>query len=104
MRAIEVDAELVLKATKVDGVYSADPMTDKSAVKFDELSFDEVLDKKLGVMDLTAICLCRDQNMPLRVFAMEKAGALLNIVVGGDEGTLVHAKGRARRTGKKSAK
>lgn len=91
LRGIEVNAQLVLKATKVDGVYSADPMLDPAATKYDQLSYDEVLDKKLGVMDLTAICLCRDHDMPLRVFAMEKAGALLNIVNGGDEGTLVKA-------------
>ena len=91
LRGIEVDADLVLKATKVDGVYSADPMRDPGAVKYDYLSYDEVLDKKLEVMDLTAICLCRDHNMPLRVFAMEQQGALLNIVVGGEEGTLIGA-------------
>lgn len=91
LRGIEVDADLVLKATKVDGVYSADPMLDPDAVKYDYLSYDEVLNKKLEVMDLTAICLCRDHNMPLRVFAMEQQGALLNIVVGGEEGTLIGA-------------
>lgn len=91
LRGIEVDADLVLKATKVDGVYSADPMIDPNAKKYDHLSYDEVLDKKLEVMDLTAICLCRDHEMPLRVFAMEQQGALLNIVVGGNEGTLVSA-------------
>ncbi len=89
LRGIEINAELVLKATKVDGIYNADPMRDPNAVKYDRLTFDEVLDQKLGVMDLTAICLCRDHNLPLRVFAMEKAGALLNIVMGGNEGTLV---------------
>ena len=89
LRGIEVNAELVLKATKVDGVYTADPMKDPTATKYNQLSYDEVLDKKLGVMDLTAICLCRDHNMPLRVFAMEEAGALLRIVNGGNEGTLV---------------
>ena len=89
LRGIEVDAELVLKATKVDGVYSADPMKFPDAVKYDHLSYDEVLDKKLEVMDLTAICLCRDHNMPVRVFEMEKRGALLNIVRGGDDGTLI---------------
>ncbi len=89
LRAIEMDAELVLKATKVDGVYSADPMKFPDAVKYDHLSFDEVLDKKLEVMDLTAICLCRDHEMPVRVFKMEKPGALLNIVRGGNEGTLI---------------
>ena len=89
LRGIEVEAELVLKATKVDGVYNADPMKDPTAEIFDRLSYDQVLDMKLGVMDLTAICLCRDHGMPLRVFEMEKPGALLNIVVGGEEGTLV---------------
>ena len=89
LRGIEVEAELVLKATKVDGVYTADPMKDPAATKYDQLSYDEVLDKKLEVMDLTAICLCRDHQMPLRVFEMEKPGALLNIVNGGNEGTLV---------------
>jgi uridylate kinase len=91
LRGIEMHAELVLKATKVDGIYTADPMRDSGAVKYDSLTFDEALDQKLGVMDLTAICLCRDHNLPLRVFAMEKQGALLNIVMGADEGTLVHA-------------
>lgn len=89
LRGIEIQAELVLKATKVDGVYSADPMKDPDAVKYDELSYDEVLDRKLEVMDLTAICLVRDHDMPVRVFEMEKAGALLRIVRGGDEGTLI---------------
>ena len=91
LRGIEVDADLVLKATKVDGVYSADPMIDPAAERYEHLTYDQVLDKKLEVMDLTAICLCRDHNMPLRVFAMEQQGALLNIVVGGNEGTLVSA-------------
>lgn len=89
LRAIEINADIVLKATKVDGVYSADPFKDPNAEKYDHLTYDEVLDRKLGVMDLTAICLCRDQNMPLRVFNMNKPGALLNIVVGGAEGTLI---------------
>jgi uridylate kinase len=91
LRGIEVEAELVLKATKVDGVYSADPFKDPAAVKYDRLTYDEVLDKKLEVMDLTAICLCRDHNMPVRVFEMEKRGALLNIVRGGNDGTLIEA-------------
>lgn len=89
LRGIEVQADLVLKATKVDGVYSADPVKVPDAVKYDRLTYDEVLDKKLEVMDLTAICLCRDHNMPVRVFEMEKQGALLNIVRGGDVGTLI---------------
>lgn len=89
LRGIEVGAELVLKATKVDGVYTADPFKDPGATKYDVLSYDEVLSKKLEVMDLTAICLCQAQKMPLRVFQMSKPGALLKIVVGGDEGTLI---------------
>ncbi|MDG1945364.1 MAG: UMP kinase [Halioglobus sp.] len=89
LRAIEMDADLVVKATKVDGVYSADPVKVPDAVKYEHLTYDEVLDKKLEVMDLTAICLCRDHNMPVRVFEMEKPGALLNIVRGGNEGTLI---------------
>jgi uridylate kinase len=89
LRGIEIGAEIVLKATKVDGVYSADPMVDPSATLFSRLTYDEALEKKLGVMDLTAICLCRESHMPLRVFRMSKPGALLNIVVGGDEGTLI---------------
>ena len=64
-------------------------MKNPDAVRFERLSYDEVLDRKLGVMDLTAICLCRDHHMPVRVFAMDKAGALLSIVMGGDEGTLI---------------
>lgn len=89
LRAIEVEAELVLKATKVDGVYTADPMKDPSATKYERLSYDTVLADKLGVMDLTAICLCQDHNMPVRVFQMDKVGALLRIVVGENEGTLI---------------
>jgi uridylate kinase len=89
LRGIEVEADMVLKATKVDGVYSADPKRDASATRFERLTYDEVLARKLEVMDLTAIVLCRDHNMPLRVFDMNKKGALVNIVVGGNEGTLV---------------
>ena len=89
LRAIEIEANVTLKATKVDGVYSADPVKDPKATKYDHLTYDEVLDKKLGVMDLTAICLCRDHGMPVRVFNMNKPGVLANIVVGGNEGTLI---------------
>ena len=89
LRGIEIDANVVLKATKVDGVYSADPMLHPDAELYSNLTYDQVLDKKLGVMDLTAICLCREHNMPLRVFRMSEQGALLNLVVGGDEGTLI---------------
>ncbi|WP_111496573.1 MULTISPECIES: UMP kinase [Marinobacter] len=89
LRGIEIDADVVLKATKVDGVYSADPVKDPGAEKYERLTYDDVLDKKLGVMDLTAICLCRDEGMPVRVFNMNKPGALTRIVVGEAEGTLI---------------
>ena len=89
LRGIEVGCDVVMKATKVDGVYSADPVKDKSAVRYDRLTYDEVLDKRLAVMDQTAIVLCRDYHMPLRVFNMNKPGALLRVVYGEDEGTLV---------------
>jgi uridylate kinase len=89
LRGIEINADVVLKATKVDGVYSADPMKDPDAIKYDTLNYDEVLEKQLGVMDLTAICLTRDHHMPIRVFNMNKPGALINVIVGSNEGTLI---------------
>lgn len=89
LRAIEVGAKLLLKATKVDGVYSADPMKDPTAELYNRLTYDDVLHRKLNVMDATAIVLCRDYDMPLRVFNINKAGALMRIVMGEDEGTLV---------------
>lgn len=89
LRGIEIQADAVLKATKVDGVYNADPHLDPTAVKYDHLTYDEVLDKKLGVMDLTAICLARDHGMPLRVFNMTQPGVLTRIVTGEKEGTLI---------------
>lgn len=90
LRGIEIDADVVIKATKVDGVYNKDPVKHADAVKYDSLTYDAVLDQKLGVMDLTAICLVRDQSMPVRVFDMTKPGALLNLVTGGNEGTVIH--------------
>ena len=89
LRGIEIEATLILKATKVDGIYDKDPSKYDDAIKYDRLSFDDVLDRKLGVMDLTAICLCRDHNVPLQVFDMNKPGALLSVVMGEDEGTRV---------------
>lgn len=89
LRGIEINADLVMKATKVDGVYTDDPVKNPDAKRYSRLSFDEVLDKKLGVMDLTAIVLCRDNNMPLKVFDMNKPGALMRVMQGEDEGTLV---------------
>lgn len=89
LRGIEIDADLILKATKVDGVYSDDPKTNPEAIKYDSLSYDEVIDKKLGVMDLTAICLSRDHHVPIKVFDMTRPGALLENVMGDADGTLI---------------
>ncbi len=89
LRGIEIDADIVLKATNVDGVYSADPKKNPDAQKFDSLSYNEVLDQQLGVMDMTAICLVRDQCMPVRVFNMNRHGSLVRILLGEDEGTLI---------------
>jgi uridylate kinase len=89
LRGIEINADLILKATKVDGVYSSDPSLDSSAVKFDKLSYDEVIEKRLGVMDLTAICLSRDHHIPIKVFSMQRPGALLDNIVGKKDGTLI---------------
>lgn len=89
LRGIEIDADVVLKATKVDGIYSADPVLHPDATRYSKITYDQILEEQLAVMDLTAICLARDHNMPLRVFKLEKEGALRNAVVGDDEGTLV---------------
>ena len=89
LRAVEVEADLMIKATKVDGVYSADPLSDPTARRFDRLSFDQVLQRKLSVMDATAVVMCRDNDMPLRVVDMDRPGALVRSVMGEDEGTLV---------------
>jgi uridylate kinase len=91
LRGAEIGAEIVLKATKVDGVYTADPKTDKAATRYHQLSFDEAIVKNLKVMDATALALCRDQNLPINVFSIFKQGALKRVVLGEDEGTLVHA-------------
>ncbi|MGN0903462.1 MAG: UMP kinase [Succinivibrio sp.] len=89
LRAIELKCSEVLKATKVDGIYTADPVKDKSAVKFDALTFDEVIEKQLEVMDLTAFALARDHHMPIRVFSRNKPGAFEKAALGHDEGTVV---------------
>lgn len=89
LRGIEIDAEIVLKATKVDGIYSADPVKDSSATRFQTLTYNEVIQKNLQVMDMTAFVLCRDHSMPIRVFDMFKDNAVIRIVQGEDEGTLV---------------
>jgi uridylate kinase len=90
LRAAEVGAQIVLKATKVDGVYDADPMTHPNAVRFDRISFDEAISRRLSVLDATAFALCRDQKLPIKVFSILKEGALKRVVQGEDEGTLVH--------------
>lgn len=89
LRAIEVEADLLLKATNVDGVYSADPAKDPMATLFERLTYQTALEKELGVMDLTAFCQCRDHDMKIRVFNMNSHGALLRIVKGEKEGTLI---------------
>lgn len=89
LRAIEVGADIMLKATKVDGVYSADPLTNSDAILFERLTFDEALERKLGVMDATAMVLCSEHNMPVRVFNIFEAGHLGRIVAGEKVGTLV---------------
>lgn len=89
LRAIEIGADVVLKATKVAGVYSADPATNPAAERYDHLSYDHVIESKLGVMDANAIVLCRDQDMPIRVFNVFEEGALLRLVKGESIGTLV---------------
>ncbi len=90
LRAIEIGADLLVKATKVDGVYSADPMTNKDAQRYAELSFDKVLTDKLQVMDATAIVMCRDNGLSIRVFDLNAPGALVQLVSGSNIGTLVH--------------
>ena len=90
LRGAEIGAEIVLKATKVDGIYTADPNKDQSATRYTRISFDEAINRRLEVMDATAFALCRDQKLPIRVFSINKPGALMRAVQGEDEGTLVH--------------
>lgn len=90
LRGSEIGAEVVLKATKVDGVYTEDPMKNPKAQRYARITFDEAMSKNLQVMDATAFALCRDQHLPVRVFAIAKKGALQKVMQGEDEGTLVH--------------
>ena len=90
LRGVEMDAQVVIKATKVDGVYDADPKKVATATRYHKLSFDEAISKNLQVMDATALTLCRDQKLPIIVFSIFKLGALKRVVLGEDEGTLVH--------------
>jgi uridylate kinase len=89
LRGIEVGVDIVLKATKVEGVFNDDPIKNPNAERYSRLSYDEVISQRLGVMDLTAILLCQEQDLPLRVFNMNKPGALKKIVLGEDVGTLI---------------
>lgn len=91
LRAIEIGADVMLKATKVDGVYSDDPLKNADAVRYDRLTYDQALERKLQVMDATAIVLCRDHGMPLRVFDLQEKGNLLRVVSGEAVGTVVEA-------------
>ena len=92
LRAIEIDADLLLKATKVDGVYDCDPNKHADAVRYEHLSYDEVISRNLQVMDTAAIALCRDYDMPLRIYDMTRPGDLMRILGGAQIGTLVHGK------------
>jgi len=90
LRASEMGAEIVLKATKVDGVYTSDPKKDSGAKRYSRVSFDEAIQRNLRIMDATALALCRDQKLPVKVFSIFRPGALGRVVAGEDEGTLVH--------------
>lgn len=90
LRGIEIDADVVIKATRVDGVYSDDPEKNPDAIMYQHLDYDEVLSKKLNVMDATAIVLCRDHKMPVHVYNMTKTGALMRVINNEQEGTLVN--------------
>ena len=91
LRGAEIGAEIVIKATKVDGIYTADPKKDPTATMFEEITFDEALKSDLKVMDATAFALCREQGLPIKVFNINKKGALRRVVLGEQEGTLVHS-------------
>ncbi|NOU24686.1 MAG: UMP kinase [Methylotenera sp.] len=89
LRGMEMNAEIVIKATKVDGIYTDDPKTNPEAMRYKTISFDEAISKNLKVMDATALTLCRDQKLPISVFSIFKQGALKKVVMGEDEGTMV---------------
>ncbi|MGI6243610.1 MAG: UMP kinase [Prevotella sp.] len=90
LRGIEIEADVMLKGTRVDGVYTADPEKDPAATKYSEITYKEVLEQGLKVMDLTAICMCQDNNLPIYVFNMDVVGNLKKVIAGEDIGTLVH--------------
>jgi len=90
LRGIEIEADVMLKGTRVDGVYTADPEKDPTATKFNDITYSEVLSRGLKVMDLTAICMCQDNNLPIYVFNMDVIGNLKKVIDGENIGTLVH--------------
>jgi uridylate kinase len=90
LRAAEIGVDALMKGTSVDGVYTADPKKDPSATRYSRVTFDEAITRNLQVLDATAFALCRDQKLPIKVFSIFKAGALKRVVLGEDEGTLVH--------------
>ena len=89
LRAVEINADVVMKGTRVDGIYTADPLKDANATRYDEITFDEVYKKNLNVMDMTAFTLCQENNLPIIVFDMNKPGNLMRLVDGEPIGTLV---------------
>ena len=97
LRAIEIEADVVLKGTRVDGIYTADPEKDPTATKFEEISFDEVIEKNLNVMDMTAFTLCKENNLPIIVFDMNTEGNLERLLSGQPLGTLVNSSGKSNR-------
>ncbi len=90
LRGIEIEADVMLKGTRVDGIYTADPEKDPAAVKFDDITYDEVLERGLRIMDLTATCMCKENDLPIIVFNMDKPGNLMRVIGGEPIGTLVH--------------
>ena len=90
MRGIEIEADVMLKGTRVDGIYTADPEKDPTATKFHDITYDEVLKRGLKVMDLTATCMCKENNLPIVVFDMDTVGNLKKVISGEEIGTIVH--------------
>jgi len=99
LRAIELNCDILLKATKVDGVYSADPTTDPTATRYDRLSFKDAVDQRLGVMDLTALSMCMEHNLPIRVFDFKEHGNIKKVINGADIGTMVDDLPKTSETG-----
>ena len=90
LRGVEIEADVMLKGTRVDGIYTADPEKDPTAMKFDDITYQEVIERRLKVMDMSAICMCQDNNLPIYVFNMDVVGNLMRVMEGDQIGTLVH--------------